>query len=131
MLVDSSTLGDRDLDGRDDVSVSVFFLQLDATSEAFGDLTLELIDPSLHPEVDQTIRGVLEESANTTPGTLDLPPYTASGTGNMTMNVLVQTMVDIPLVLGRAHNDFPLILSGDVTSASPPPDEVLAMQNTN
>jgi hypothetical protein len=131
LFIDRTSMADRDIDGREDVVAEVFFVEFEAGSPAFGDVVVELPDPSIHPLLDHRTRGIVEETVNATPGELDLPPYAEAGSAEVTFDVYLQALVSGGLAGGRAHNDFPVTLRGLVSAAVPRPGELLVMQNTS
>jgi len=68
----SGLASDHDGNGLDDVKAKLIYLNLVGTSPTFGTITL-----SLNPY--KSSMGQVEETANSTPGVLDIPPYTAAG----------------------------------------------------
>ena len=129
VAVDLASIGDADSDGLDEVTVEVIEASVVATDPALGTITIVLSDENIHPAIDQRSFGVLEENQNLTPGELDLPPYAASGSAAMRLELFLQATSDSILVPGRAHIDTPLILEGTVSANPPAPGDVLVMQN--
>jgi hypothetical protein len=78
---------DKNGNGRDEVDVAWTALELSGMDPLAGHVRLSL-DP-LHPAT-----GELEEAANYTPGILDVPPYTASG--SVDAFILAYFKIDLP-----------------------------------
>src|SRR5439155_16126205 len=76
---------DIDGNGLDEVDTEMVELDLSGSS-SMGPVTATL-DP------DNRSFGQIEETANLTPGTLDVPPFTASGTANSFFDVFVELHV--------------------------------------
>ena len=79
---------DNDGDGLDEVSAEIVAMNLTGTSSN-GTVVL-----SLNP--DWTQRGEIEETANNTPGTLDVPPFAPTGSANSFFDVYFQLEFLVP-----------------------------------
>jgi hypothetical protein len=71
---------DDDGDGRDEVELEVANLDWSGTSSLYGPVTVRE-----HPTLKLT--GVMEELVNNTPGTLDVPPFTVTGTADVIIDL--------------------------------------------
>ncbi|MBN2473694.1 MAG: hypothetical protein JXB62_03725, partial [Pirellulales bacterium] len=104
------TVDDDDGDGRDEVVTQMTDLDLVGLSPTLGPVrvTLNPMIPSL---------GEIEETANNTPGVLDLPPFAATGTADSFFDLFFQ--VD---VAGETfHTTIPKRMSGQITEKPPGP----------
>src|SRR5262249_39432109 len=79
--------------------------QLDLTGNSLnaGPLTVRLL-PSTSPPFQRSI-GSIEETANATPGVLDLPPFTPSGSAYLQVHAYME--VEIPALKLLLHTDPP------------------------
>jgi hypothetical protein len=102
---------DTDGDGRDQVKTEMTQLDLHGSSSV-GSIQVRL-DPT-----HQTL-GEIEERANATPGTLDLPPFTPTGTADSFFDVFAEIVVN-GIVL---HPAQPVHLQTVITHKPPAPDE--------
>jgi hypothetical protein len=131
LAVDHATLADSDLDGFEEVQIELTDAFFTESGTAFGTVTVELADPSIHPLLDRRSRGEMEENLNATPGALDLPPYVISGTAETSLEeVYLQATISGGLANGRAHHDVPLKLEGTFTHSPPNTGDVLHMENS-
>ena len=102
---------DTDGNGLDQVTTEMTQLELTGTSSQ-GPVTLKL-DPA-HPTL-----GEIEEMVNNTPGVLDVPPFTATGTANSFFDVYVVVQVgDLTL-----HPAAPLHMSSVISHKPPAPGD--------
>jgi len=117
--VNFTTLGDADSDGREEVQTEIVQMELTGTSALLGPVTLRLRDPAKHPFHRST--GEIEETTNDTPGVLDVPPFTATGTADSFFDVFFEIEVaDLGLVL---HNHDPKHPTTTITHKPPAPGE--------
>ena len=110
--VDLGSLADTDHDGREQVDTEIVSMQLTGFG-ALGPATLRLRDPADHP-FQRTV-GEIEETANNTPGVLDIPPFTATGTADSFFDVFFEVEV-AGMVL---HNDTPKHMEETITHKPP------------
>jgi|GEM_PF-3499819 len=81
---------DTDRDGRDQVTTEM--VQLDLTgNSSLGPINVRLRDATQHPF--QRSMGEIEEQANTTPGILDLAPFTTTGSADSFFDVFFEVQV--------------------------------------
>jgi hypothetical protein len=78
---------DVDGDGLDSVPTEMQFLTLKGLTKARQKVTLSL-------DSTQPTLGQIKEQVNNTPGTLDLPPFTAQGTADSFFDVFVEVDID-------------------------------------
>ncbi len=86
VFFDGPTVGtadDSDQDGREEVATRLVELNLQGVDPIVGAVQMHV-----HPTKPST--GQIEERANNTPGILDVPPYTASGTADSFFDVHVE-----------------------------------------
>ncbi|MFC2024764.1 hypothetical protein ACFLTJ_04265, partial [Chloroflexota bacterium] len=76
---------DNDGDGRDEVQTEIVEMQLTGTSP------LGPMEIHLNPDIPSI--GEIEENSNNTPGLLDLPPFTSSGTADSFFDVFFEIEV--------------------------------------
>jgi hypothetical protein len=88
---------DSDGDGLDDVETEIAALDLSGTGPTLG-----LVKMRLRPGIRSL--GELEEKANNTPGMLDLPPFTATGTADSFFDVFVKIEIGGEVL----HNTSPI-----------------------
>ena len=104
---------DNDGDGRDEVRTELLDLNLTGLSPTLGPVHV-----SLNPNVQSL--GEMEETANTTPGVLDLPPFTAAGTADSFFDIFFQIEV-----AGRTFSTRqPKHLAGRITHKPPAPGDL-------
>ena len=77
--------------GLDDVDTEMVQLQLTGVSPVLGPVVLRLADPMRHPAFRSV--GMIEETANTQAGRLDLPPFAPSGTATSFFDVFFEVEV--------------------------------------
>ncbi len=77
---------DDDGDGQDEVVTQMTELSLSGLSALLGPVQV-----TLNPNIPSM--GQIEEQTNNTPGTLDLPPFTAGGSADSFFNVYFQVTV--------------------------------------
>jgi hypothetical protein len=77
---DEGEARDDDGDNRDEVDTQLISMNMDGLSELLGPVHVEL-----NPDVPSP--GEIEERVNNTPGTLDLPPFTATGSADSFFDV--------------------------------------------
>ncbi len=102
---------DTDGDGLDQVQTEMTQLDLSGNS-SMGPVTVNL-DPA-HPS-----RGEIEENANNTPGTLDVPPFTASGTASSFFDVFVEMHIGGQTL----HPATPLHMTAQIKHKPPGPGD--------
>ena len=78
---------DDDLDGNDEVMTKVIDLQLSGAS------SLGPVIVTLNPDPNFMSGGEIEETNNTTPGVLDVPPFTTDGTANSFFDLFFEVNV--------------------------------------
>jgi hypothetical protein len=106
-------LADKDDDGLEQVSTEITQLDLTGTSSIFGPVEVVLRDPALDPQQRST--GEIEEVENATPGVLDPPPFTPTGTASSFFDVyfeLHKTVNGVPITI---YNKIPTYLFGLIT----------------
>jgi hypothetical protein len=118
-------LADTDGDGREQVPIEMIQLSLTGTTTCAGGqpVTLTLRDPSKHP--NKPTVGEIEETTNATPGTLDLPPFTASGTADSFFDVFFEVQIGpqaSPLLV--LHNHTPKHMESTITHKPPSPGDM-------
>ena len=107
-------------DGLDEVPVEIVAMSLTGASSV-GPVTVTL-NPAM-PSLGQ-----IEETANNTPGTLDVAPF-STGTAAVSFDVFFEIEIEnspLPLL----HNNAPLRLEGTITHKPPAPGEKLEMQGS-
>ena len=115
--VDLGALADVDGNGREQVPIEMVQLQLTGTSVCYGPVAVSLRDPSKHPHRRTT--GEIEETANNTPGTLDVPPFTGTGTASSFFDVFFEVQA-AGLTL---HNHTPKHMESVITHKPPNPGD--------
>jgi hypothetical protein len=115
--VDLGGLADTDGDSLEQVETEIVSMSLTGTSTLVGPLTLRVRDPSKHPFQGTT--GEIEENANNTPGTLDVPPFTPSGDADSFFDVFFEIETTLPPPLDLLHNDVPKHMSTTITNKPP------------
>jgi len=105
--------GDHDGDGRDDVDSRMRVFSFAGVSPTLGPVHMRLSG------ITQSL-GVMEETANATPGILDVPPFTATGTCESFFDVFVE--IEIPG--GVLHNGTGMYLADVITYKPPGPGEM-------
>jgi len=108
--VDLAALGDPDGDTREQVPTEMVSMELTGTSPTLGPVTLRE-SPAL-----ATI-GEIEETVNNTPGVLDLPPFTATGSADSFFDVFFE--IELPNAGLTLHNEVPQHM-GTVITHKPP-----------
>lgn len=102
---------DTDGDGLDQVTAEIVQMKLKGKSAALGTFTLEVSGVAS--------LGEIEETANTQPGQLDIPPFAPAGTA--------QSFFDVFFVLnggiGQLHNSNPTHMVATITHKPPAPGE--------
>ena len=114
--------------GREEVQAEITSLLVTDSESSFGTIVLSL-NQNIHPSIDQRALGTIEETVNTTPGTLDLPPYAASGTATVRFDTFLQAEISGGFLNDTGHNDVALVLQGTFTSSPPAAGDKLVMQN--
>jgi hypothetical protein len=103
---------DDDGDGRDEVRTQLINLSLTGVSPSLGPVSLSL--NSTFPSF-----GGIAEHVNNTPGLLDLPPFTLTGSADSFFDVFLQTDMG-----GMTQfTDFPVRLTAVITHKPPAPGE--------
>lgn len=118
VIVDIGNVADTDGDGREQVQTEIVQMELTGTSTLLGPVTVRLRDPNKHPFQRST--GEIEETINNTPGVLDIPPFTATGTAESFFDVFFEVEVpDAPPGLMLLHNDIPKHMETTITHKPP------------
>ena len=112
--VDLGSLGDSDGNGREEVPTEIVQMDLTGSHDDLGPI-------SIGPNPSRVSMGQIEETSNTLPGTLDIPPFAPQGTGDSFFDVFF----DIEISTLTLHNHAPLGLSGVITHKPPAEGEVL------
>ncbi|HYO14533.1 MAG TPA: hypothetical protein VE685_15155 [Thermoanaerobaculia bacterium] len=94
---------DSDGDGLDEVRTQMVQLSPSGTSPMLGSVALEIRSPA-EPPFQPTL-GVIEETVNTQPGRLDVPPFAPSGSATSFFEVFFQAHVSGPLGQFLLHNE--------------------------
>jgi hypothetical protein len=115
--VDLTTLADADGNGLDEVTTEMVDLQLTGNSVHWGPINVRLRPDTSDPF--QRSWGKIEEQVNNTPGVLDLPPYTATGTATSYFDVFYE--VDLPITRDTYYNPTPAHMANSKMSYKPPP----------
>lgn len=88
MIPEDGSATDSDADGLDDVKTEMLQMDLTGNSSVFGAINVSLREHIQSPF--QKTTGMIEEMVNSTPGKLDLPPFTPSGTANSFFDVFIE-----------------------------------------
>ncbi|HEY2955276.1 MAG TPA: FlgD immunoglobulin-like domain containing protein [Candidatus Eisenbacteria bacterium] len=115
-------LADGDLDGREQIPAELSALELTGNSLNAGPVTVRLRPAASDPFQRST--GEIEENVNVTPGTLDLPPFTGSGTASVSLGAYVE--VELPVLKLVLHNDSPKSVAGIFSHEPPAAGETLS-----
>jgi len=107
---------DTDVDGLEQVAATFVALNLHGSSSV-GSVLVCLRSASLPP--NQATLGDIEEQANASPGTLDLPPFTSTGTARGTY----AAYLEIEIAGTVYHNELPMNLAGIFHHTPPLPGE--------
>jgi len=107
---------DSDVNGREEVPTEMVALSLTGTSPTLGSLNLRLM--SGRP----VALGQMEETVNSTPGVLDIPPFTPIGTADSFFNIFVE--IEIGALGQTLHTEQPIRLSSLITHKPPAPDDL-------
>ncbi|HJW91194.1 MAG TPA: hypothetical protein VJ436_11185, partial [Anaerolineales bacterium] len=123
---------DLDNDGLDQVQTEMFQLNLTGES-SLGPVTLRLRDPARSPYLFSV--GALEEAQDRKTGRLDLPPFTASGSGMSIFDMLFEIEIagqvyTTAAALQLLHNEQPLTLQAEVSSSTPGEGDVFISQGS-
>jgi hypothetical protein len=110
-IAPNGACGDSDNNGLNDVATHMTQLDLTGNS-SMGPVTVSL-DPS------QPTLGKIEETVNNTPGILDVPPFTATGTANSFFDVFFEVQIGALML----HPAQPLHLSSVITHKPPAPGD--------
>src|SRR6185436_2711571 len=102
---------DTDADGRDQVRTEMVQMSLTGNS-SLGPVQVDL-DP------DQPSYGQIEETANTVPGRLDLPPFAPTGTADSFFDVFVEIKVGAQTL----HPATPLHMTSRIRHKPPAPGD--------
>lgn len=115
VVVDLLTLEDSDGDGLEEHPSEMVLLELTGEDPVLGTVNLRLRDPSKSPF--QRSEGRIEENVNANPGTLDLPPFAATGTAQSTFDVYFEVeLEDFGITL---HNEEPKEMETTITCKPP------------
>jgi hypothetical protein len=104
---------DTDADGRDEVPTRMTRFDLTGTSMFFGPVRARL-------DASRPTLGQIEEQANSTPGTLDTPPFTATGRSDSFFDVFAEFVLADGSVF---HTARPLRMQTVITHKPPAPGE--------
>ncbi len=107
---------DNDGDGLDEVTTEMVLLELTGTS-SLGPVGV-FVDP-----VRRSL-GQIEESSNATPGVLDLPPFTPTGTADSFFDVFVGVNVYLNQQWRVFHTSAPKRMRGLIRHKPPGPGDV-------
>ncbi|MFQ5793539.1 MAG: GEVED domain-containing protein [Candidatus Bipolaricaulia bacterium] len=112
IFVDIGNVADTDGDGREQVQAEMIELNLTGSSPV-GPVTVRLRDSDKHPF--QRSLGEIEETTNNTPGVLDVPPFTETGTADSFFDIYFEVEV-----LGQIlHSDEPKRMESTITHKPP------------
>lgn len=103
------TADDNDIDGLDEVATELVAMNLTGVSATYGPVVL-----SLNPGGPQSV-GEIEETADNTTGTLDLPPFAPTGTADSYFDVFFK----LELAGMTLHNISPARLVEQITEKPP------------
>ncbi|MHC4478041.1 MAG: hypothetical protein ACYTEL_20580 [Planctomycetota bacterium] len=106
---------DDDLNGRDEVTTQFKSLQMIGYHWALGLVYLNL-------NSQQISLGQIEENSDTTPGRLDVPPFSGAGTAHSYFDLFVE--VQIPALGLILHNEEPMRISANITEKPPDPEDL-------
>ncbi len=104
------TADDSDQDGRDDLVTELVELNLQGVDPVVGAVRM-------HVQPTKPSTGQIEEQANNTPGILDVPPYTASGTADSFFDVYVE--IELPDLGICLRSEQPIRLEGVISQVPP------------
>ena len=131
IAIDHASIGDRDIDGLEEVEAEITSFLLTTTNALLGTVTVQLPDPDIDTGENRRTLGLIEETANTTPGVLDVPPYSGAGTAAAGFDLFIQaSFTGGSLGSARLHHHVPIGLAGIFSHSPPAPGELLEMQNT-
>jgi len=99
---------DDDSDGREEVRTEMAALDLSGTGPTLGPVNMRL-----RPGINST--GVIEETSNNTAGTLDLPPFTATGTADSFFDIFFELEFN-----GQVYHNVEPLRCQDVIYYKPP-----------
>jgi hypothetical protein len=102
--VDLASLADTDLDTREQVTTEMTQLDIAGTA-SFGPVSVRIRPVTKSPFMKST--GEIEELVNNTAGTLDIPPFTATGGGDSFFDVFFEIRTTLPPPLDILHNETP------------------------
>ncbi len=108
--VDLAALADTDANGREQVPTEIVAMELRGDLPGFGEIVLRR-SPS------RASRGEIEESLDTEPGRLDLPPFAPGGTADSFFDVFFE--IELPGVGLLLHNQDPKRLQTRITHKPP------------
>lgn len=112
------SLAGTDGDGREQVQTEIVQMELIGTGDLLGPVTVRLRDPAKHPF--QRSLGEIEETANNTPGVLDIPPFAATGTADSFFDVFFEIKAPAaPPGLQLLHNEIPKHMQTIITHKPP------------
>ncbi len=133
IVVDLTTIGDRNGNGKEDVDIEITDLFFRVDDPETGDFTeVRERAPGGHPAIDQRSYGYFEESVNSTPGVLDIPPHAGSGSGIVHVEAFVEAQVKFGTSVNTTlHHDVPLILEGTISADPPLVGDVMNMVNAS
>jgi len=119
MQTDVRLAADTDGDGLEQTSSQVVGLAVNSVGNVATNNPaprLRVRDPTKNPKKRSV--GEIEETVNVTPGTLDIPPLTATGGGT--------SFYDLYLDTGLFHNNDPIRVQGAVTGAPAGEHDILS-----
>lgn len=122
VTVDIGNVRDSDENNLDQVQTEIVQMELTGTSSQFGTVILRVRGSDKSPF--QRSIGEIEETANNTPGVLDLPPFTETGTADSFFDVFFE--IELPDALPGMqllHNDAPKRMETTITHKPPAENE--------
>lgn len=114
VLVNLSNLEDRDGDGKEEVLTEMMSLEL----SGYSDLVESPVKVRLRSDTELPFMptlGEIEETANNTPGVLDLPPFADTGTAMSNFDVFVEVEIGGEVL----HNEAPKPMEGEISQKPP------------
>jgi hypothetical protein len=113
------TANDDDGNGRDEVRTELVAMSLTGFSPDLGEMQVSLRDPAKSPFKRST--GLIEETANSQPGRLDLPPFAPTGSADSYFDVYFE--IRLPRLGLVLHNEQPKRMRTRITHKPPGPNE--------
>ena len=96
-------------------------MQLTGNSSALGPVLITIRDSVQHPT--QRSVGEIEETTNDTPGVLDVPPFTPTGTAQSFFDVFFEVTFSVQDQLVTLHTCSPVRITARLTHKPPAPNE--------